>query len=345
MVEIKAKRGLGKKRNMTSLRGRKVLVTGAGGFIGSHLIEALINRGARVRAFVRYTSRGETGMLKYLSPAVLREVEIIYGDIRDAEAISLAAAAMEIICHLGALIGIPYSYLQPRDVAETNIFGTLNVLMAARRHGVQRVIHTSTSEVYGSAQTVPITERHPLHAQSPYSASKIAADKLAESFYCSYGTPVCILRPFNTYGPRQSDRAVIPTIISQALKRAEIHLGSLTTQRDYTFVEDTVNGFIKAAEQTALLGVEINLGNDQEISIGDLARKILTILDCDLPIIEDKKRLRPEQSEVERLRASNARAKELLGWEPNVSLDEGLRKTIRWIEEYPGLYQPSVYRV
>lgn len=325
--------------------GRKVLITGAGGFIGSHLVEALVVLGARVRAFVRYTSRGEIGVLKYVPRAILREIEIMAGDLRDLEAVSTAARSVEMIFHLASLIGIPYSYLYPRDVAETNIFGTLNVLMAARRHGVPRTIHTSSSEVYGTAQSVLVTEGHALQAQSPYAASKIAADKIAESFQRSYGLPVCILRPFNTYGPRQSDRAVIPTIISQALKGKEIRLGAVAPRRDYTFVRDTVAGFVSAGERAESVGLEINLGSDHEISIGDLARVILEILKRDLPIIEDPQRLRPEHSEVERLHAGNARARALLGWEPKVSLEEGLIETARWIEQHSELYQPLAYRI
>lgn len=328
-----------------SWTGRKVLVTGAGGFIGSHLVEALVQQGAQVRAFVRYNSRGDIGLLKYVPRNVVREVEIVAGDLRDNEAVEAVVASAEVVFHLGALIGIPYSYLYPRDVVETNILGTLNVLMAARRHEVRRVIHTSTSEVYGTGLSVPIVEGHPLQGQSPYAATKIAADKVAESFHRSYGLPLCTMRPFNTYGPRQSDRAVIPTIISQALKGKEIRLGAVWPTRDYTFVRDTVAGFIKAADCTEAVGIEINLGSNRDISIGDLAGIILKILGRSLPIIEDPGRLRPEKSEVQKLCADNSRARMLLEWEPKISLEEGLVETVRWIEEHFELYEPSVYRI
>lgn len=284
-------------------------------------------------------------MLKYVPPECVSNVEIVAGDLRDFEAVTKAVSSVEVIFHLGALIGIPYSYLRPREVAETNVLGTLNILMAARQYETPRVIHTSTSEVYGTALSVPITEEHPLKAFSPYAASKIAADKFSESFHRSYGLPVCIVRPFNTYGPRQSDRAVIPTIISQALKGMEIRLGALWPTRDYTFVQDTVAGFVKAAENTEIFGTEINLGSNQDISIGDLARKILYIMNRDLPVIEDPQRVRPEMSEVERLRTANTRAQKLLGWKPIVSLEEGLAETVRWVEEHFEMYDPYVYRV
>ena len=324
--------------------GKKVLITGAGGFIGSHLIEALVKLGAQVRAFVRYNSRGDIGLLKWIETDVLSEIEISAGDLRDGEAVSKAAESNDFVFHLGALIGIPYSYIHPREVTETNILGTFNVLMACRRCESPKMIHTSTSEVYGSAQRVPINEHHPLQGQSPYSASKIGADKLVESFVRSFGVKVCTVRPFNTYGPRQSDRAVIPTIISQALGGKEIKLGALWPRRDYTFVRDTVEGFIKAAESQETIGLEVNLGSNDDISIGDLAKKILKLLGRDIPIIEESSRVRPEMSEVKHLRADYSRAYQTFGWKPAVTLDQGLVETIKWIERHPAMYQTSDYR-
>jgi dTDP-glucose 4,6-dehydratase len=327
------------------LKGKQVLVTGAGGFIASHLVERLVAEGATVRAFVRYNSRGDAGLLRMLPLEVFSQVNVIAGDLRDGEAVRAAMTDVDTVFHLGALIAIPYSYLHPREVVDTNIMGTLNVLMAARDLGIQRVVHTSTSEVFGTAQYVPIDEDHPLQGQSPYSASKIGADKIAESFYCSYDLPVVTVRPFNTYGPRQSARAVIPTIITQALTRDEVHLGSLAPSRDFTFVLDTVDGFIRAAETENVLGEEFNLGNNATITIADLCAKIFEMLDKSPRIVIKSQRKRPEKSEVLRLHASNKKAKERLGWEPLVSLDEGLRITIKWISEHLELYKPDQYTV
>jgi len=327
------------------LKSTQVLVTGAGGFIASHLVERLVAEGARVRAFVRYNSRGDIGLLRMLPIEAFSKVDVIAGDLRDGEAIREAMQGVDTVFHLGALIAIPYSYLHPREVVETNVMGTLNVLMAARDLGIKRIIHTSTSEVYGTAQYVPIDENHPLQGQSPYSASKIGADKLAESFYRSFDLPVITVRPFNTYGPRQSARAVIPTIIMQALTRDEIHLGSLTPSRDFTFVLDTVNGFVCAAQAENVLGEEINLGNDATITIGELCERIFHILGKSPQIITEDKRVRPEKSEVLRLQASYKKASQLLGWQPQVSLDEGLRNTIYWISEHLDLYQTDQYMV
>lgn len=326
-------------------KGCKVLVTGAGGFIGSHLVETLVELGANVRAFVRYNSRGEIGLLRFLPKDILQDIEIVAGDLRDSHAVSAAVNSRQVVFHLGALIGIPYSYQNPGDAVATNVSGTLNVLMASRQDSIEKVIHTSTSEVYGTAQVIPITESHPLQGQSPYSASKIGADKIAESFFRSYNLPVCTIRPFNTYGPRQSDRAVIPTIVSQALRNTELRLGALWPRRDYTFVKDTVMGFIKAAASAEGLGMVVNLGSGQDITIGDLAEKILSLLGKSMPIIEDSQRIRPEQSEVGRLNSDFSRAHQLFGWEPTVSLDEGLNEVIKWVEQHQDLYEPSVYRV
>ncbi|MEW6405280.1 MAG: SDR family NAD(P)-dependent oxidoreductase [Chloroflexota bacterium] len=326
--------------------GNKVLVTGAGGFIGSHLVERLVSAGARVRAFVRYNSRNDPGMLKLVPPEVFAQVEVLQGDLRDTEAVRNAVRGADTVFHLGALIAIPYSYLNPREVIDVNIMGTLNVLMAARDFDVRRVVHTSTSEVYGTAQYVPIDEGHPLQGQSPYSASKIGADRIAESFYRSFETPLVTLRPFNTYGPRQSARAVIPTIIAQALTRAEVKLGSLEPARDFTFVQDTVEGFLKVAEAgESVLGEEINLGNDKAIRIGDLAEKIFGIVGRTPRIVTDPQRIRPGKSEVMKLWASNEKARRMIGWGPRISLDEGLRATIEWISTHLDLYQPDHYTV
>jgi dTDP-glucose 4,6-dehydratase len=325
--------------------GRAVLVTGAGGFIGSHLTERLIDEGAQVRAFVRYTSRGDLGLLNLLPPDKLAGVQVISGDLRDVEAVRGAVKGVDTVFHLGALIAIPYSYVHPREVIEVNVLGTTNVLMAGRDFAVRRIVHTSTSEVYGTAQYVPIDERHPLQGQSPYSASKIGADKIVESFVRSFELPVATLRPFNTYGPRQSARAVIPTIITQALARDAIRLGSLTPQRDLTFVADTVDGFLRMATHDAAVGQEVNIGADATIAIGELADKILRIVGRDLPIITEEQRMRPAASEVLRLWADNRKAAELIGWRPQVSLDEGLARTVEWISRNLNRYRPGVYEV
>jgi NAD dependent epimerase/dehydratase len=325
--------------------GKKVLVTGAGGFIASHLVERLAGEGAQVRAFVRYNSRNDVGVLRLISPEVFSQLEIVRGDLRDVEAVRGAVRDMDTVFHLGALIAIPYSYVNPREVIDVNIMGTVNVLMAARDFGVRRLVHTSTSEVYGTAQYTPIDEAHPLQGKSPYSASKIGADKITESFYRSFDVPVVTLRPFNTYGPRQSSRAVIPTIIVQALTRDEVKLGSLDPSRDFTFVADTANGFLRIAEAENVLGEEINLGNDNTIRIGDLVDKIFGIIGKTPRVVTDSRRIRPGKSEVMKLWVSNQKAKELIGWEPHVSLDEGLRLTIEWISAHLDLYRPDQYMV
>jgi len=330
---------------MSDWQGKLVLVTGAGGFIASHLVEQLVSEGAQVRAFVRYNSRNEVGLLRLLPPEVFAQLEVVHGDLRDVEAVRAASKNVDTIFHLGALIAIPYSYLHPREVIETNIMGTLNVLTAMRDLGLRRMVHTSTSEVYGTARYTPIDEAHPLQGQSPYSASKIGADKIVESFYRSFNVPVVTLRPFNTFGPRQSARAVIPTIISQALTRDEVHLGSLDTWRDFTFVKDTADGFLRIAAADNVVGDEINLGNNSAITIGDLAEKIFTILGKKVRIVTENQRMRPEKSEVLKLHAANQKAQDLIGWKPQVSLDQGLRLTIEWIKEHLSMYQPDQYTV
>ncbi len=324
---------------------KKVLVTGAGGFIGSHLMERLFELGAKIRAFVRYTSRADEGFIKYFSDDLRKNMDIIYGDIRELETVAKAMDGVDIIFNLAALVGIPYSYIHPQEVIEANTIGTLNVLMAARDVGIEKLVQTSTSEVYGTARYVPINEDHPKQPQSPYSASKIAADAIALSFYHSFDLPVAVIRPFNTYGPRQSDRAVIPSIISQALTKDRLTLGNTTPTRDFTFVTDTAEGFIKVAKSEKSVGMEINIGSGQEISIEDLIRKIISLVGRDIVVEHDKERVRPAHSEVERLCADNTRARNVLGWLPKVSLTRGLEETISFIKSNPGFYNPDKYRV
>lgn len=323
---------------------KRVLLTGAGGFIGSHLTEALLHKGANVRALTHYNSRNDPGFLSSHTPQH-RRLKIVAGDIQDLEAVRHAARGVDVIFHLAALVGIPYSYKHVHHVVEVNTIGTLNVLTAARENTVARFVHTSTSEVYGTARTVPISEEHPKQPQSPYSASKIGADALALAHHFSFGLPVTICRPFNTYGPRQSDRAVIPALIAQALHKDVITLGNLAPTRDFTFVSDTVNGFIKVAEAEACIGQEINLGTGTEISIGDLALKIIKLVGRDLNVQCADERMRPAASEVQRLCSNNTKAKELAGWSPKVNLDEGLLATLNWIRKASHSYDPDHYRV
>lgn len=324
-------------------KNKQTLVTGAGGFIGSHLVEKLVTEGAQVRAFVRYNSRNDPGLLRLVPSQIFSQVEIVAGDLRDAEAVLKAVNGCQYVFHLGALISIPYSYFHPVEVAESNFIGTLNVLLASRQPGINKLIHTSSSEVYGTAQRVPIDETHPLQGQSPYSASKIGADKLAESFYCAYGLPVVIVRPFNTYGPRQSARAVIPTVITQALTQQIIRLGNLESSRDFTYIDDTVKGFLNAAKTAGVEGETINLGNGQDIKIGDLAQKIIDKVGSSASIEVDSERLRPEASEVFRLLSDNSYAYQTLGWQPETTLDQGLEKTITWIKNHLELYKIGIY--
>lgn len=324
-------------------KNRRVLLTGGGGFIGSHLVEELVKTGARVRCFVHYNSRGDDGMIEELDNEIVESLEIIRGDLLDPVGVLNATKGMDTVFHLGALISIPYSYVHPYHVAQVNILGTMNVLSAAKDVGVRRIVHTSTSEVYGTARQVPISEEHPLQGQSPYSASKIGADKMAESFYCAYNLPVCTIRPFNTYGPRQSCRAVIPAIITQTLKNESVKLGSLHPTRDFTYVGDTVRGFIKMAEADNVVGEVFNIGSGSEISIGELANNIMSIIGVQKQIICEEKRTRPTNSEVERLVCDNSKAKKILDWHPKILLNEGLKKTISWMGENAFLYDTKRY--
>jgi NAD dependent epimerase/dehydratase len=325
--------------------GRRVLVTGAAGFIGSHLTEALANAGASVRAFVRYNSRNSYGWLELADPILMSNVEIFVGDLTNPEAVRGATSGCEIVLHLGALIPIPYSYRHPREYAAANIEGTINVLEACRETDVSRLVHTSSSEVYGTARTVPISENHPLEAQSPYAATKVAADKLALSYQRSFDTPVVVIRPFNTFGPRQTARAIIPTIITQALTRDVIELGSRVPTRDFLFVEDTIRGMMRCGERPGIEGEVLNLGTGEEISVGETAARILKLLAIDLPITDSTARLRPPNSEVERLVADPSKAKALLGWRPTVSFDEGLQRTIDWMRGALDYFKVEIYNV
>jgi len=326
-------------------KGKNILITGAAGFIGSHLAERLVTLGASVTAFVRYTSRGDVGLLNFLPKEILSHIHIIRGDLKDQDAITKAVKKKEIVFHLAALIGIPYSYIHPIDYVQTNVLGTSYLLNACLNKGVEKVVHTSTSEVYGSARYIPIDEEHPLQAQSPYSASKIAADQMAISFYRAFGLPVTIIRPFNTYGPRQSTRAIIPTIITQILRVGHVRLGSLYPSRDFTFVTDTVDGFIKIAEHPKTIGEIINIGSSKMISIKELTEIIFKLIDKKISITIEDRRKRPPKSEVERLMASTEKAKKIINWYPRVSLRDGLKKTIAWIQKNIHLYQIDCYHI
>ena len=326
------------------LQKKKILVTGAGGFIGSHLVESLVEKGYQVRAFIRYNSKNNWGWLE--NSPLRGDFEVYTGDIRDYDSVREAMKDVDVVFHLAALIGIPYSYVSPLAYVKTNIEGTYNVLQAARDRGVERVIQTSTSEVYGTAQYVPINEIHPLQPQSPYSATKIGADNLALSYYNSFQLPVMVVRPFNTYGPRQSARAIIPTIITQILQgNPKITLGNLTPTRDLNYVGDTVNGFMKISEADHLLGETVNIGSGREVAIGDLARLIASFMGCEIEIGQEGQRIRPERSEVERLLCDNGKIKQFTGWEPEYSLEEGLKETIAWFKENKNLYKPEIYNV
>jgi len=328
--------------------GKKVLVTGADGFIGSHLLEHLIEEGFQVKAFVYYNSFNSWGWLDTLPKEVLNKIEIFTGDVRDPNGVRTAVKGVDIIYHLAALIAIPYSYHSPDSYVDTNVKGTLNILQAARDFNIERVIVTSTSEVYGTALYVPIDEKHPKQGQSPYSASKIGADAMADSFFRSFDLPVTIVRPFNTFGPRQSARAVIPTIITQLLAGAtEIKLGALHPTRDLLFVKDTVKGFVEISNSSQTIGQEINIATQQEISIKDLAQNIINIINPNAKIISDDVRLRPEKSEVERLLGSAEKIKSLTKWEPSFNLEQGLQQTIEWFRNPINLkqYKTDIYNV
>lgn len=320
---------------------KRVLVTGAGGFIGSHLTERLVELGANTRALVHYNSQGSWG---WLDQSPLRNnIEVIAGDVTDRDSIYRAMQEVEIVFHLAALIAIPYSYHAPASYVRTNVEGTLNLLQVARELNVERIVHTSTSEVYGAACYIPINESHPLKGQSPYSASKIGSDKLAEAFHLSFGLPVVTVRPFNTFGPRQSVRAVIPTIVTQCLTRTKVRLGNLHPTRDFNYISNTVDGFVAAASVPLAIGQTINLGSGREINIGELAQVIARLAGRPLVVENDGERARPQKSEVERLMADNKLAYTLLGWEPVISLEEGLAKTIEWIQQHMEGYRTDAY--
>lgn len=319
------------------------IVTGAGGFIGSHLLERLVSSGSQVRAFVHYNSMSRWGNLDLLDKDVLDNIEIFQGDIKDPFAVDRAVEGCRVVFHLASLIAIPYSYIAPESFVSTNVLGAVNVLEACRRHNVEKIIHTSTSECYGTARTVPMNEQHPLQSQSPYSASKNGADMMAESYYRSFGVPVSIVRPFNTYGPRQSARAIIPTIVTQVVTGSRLRLGNLSPTRDLTYVSDTVDGFIRAAETDACVGQVVNIGNGREISMGDLARKIMNLMGREIEISQEDERTRPPLSEVDRLVCDNSKARDLMGWQPKVGLDEGLLRTIEWVQANLSQFKAGIY--
>ena len=327
---------------MGSWERRRVLVTGGEGFIGSHLVDRLLAEGADVRALVHYNPFGRWGWLQEKAG----DVEILAGDVRDADRVASAVAGTDVVFHLAALIGIPYSYDAPESYVQTNVLGTYNVLSGCRRAGVQRLVQTSTSEVYGSAIRVPIDESHPLQPQSPYSASKIGGDMLALSFFHSFQLPVAVVRPFNTYGPRQSARAVIPAILGQIFGgSSELRVGATTPTRDFNYVEDTVRGFLAVAECDRALGNVVNIGSGREISVADLIELLVKISGRAVTIVKDEERLRPEGSEVQRLLCDNTRAREWAGWEPQVTLEEGLARTAAWVEEHHGTLKAGSYQV
>jgi len=329
-----------------SWMGRKVLVTGADGFIGSHLTERLVALGADVRAFCFYNSNGSLGWLDDAEPAVKISLDVRLGDIRDARFVEEACRGVDTVFHLAALIAIPYSYAAPESFVDTNVKGTLNVLEGARRAGCRRMVNTSTSEVYGTPDGVPIRETHPLQGQSPYSASKIAADKLCEAYYCSFKVPVVTLRPFNTYGPRQSTRAVLPTLLVQLLAgKKEVKLGRLDPRRDLTFVADTVEGFVKAADAEGIEGKVIQLGTGRTVSVGEIFAIACKTLGVSAKVVQEEARLRPDASEVMVLLSDPSLARACLGWEASIPLEEGLSRTARWLEKHLHLYDPERYHV
>lgn len=329
-----------------NIKNKNIVVTGAGGFIGSHLTEELVRRGANVKALVHYNSRNNWGSLELSEKSILDKVEVVAGDITDPFFVKTVTKDTDILFHLAALIGIPYSYIAPESYVNVNIKGTLNVLQAGLENNIGKIVHTSTSETYGTAKYTPIDELHPLKGQSPYSASKIGADKLVESYFLSFDLPVATIRPFNTFGPRQSARAIIPTIITQALVRNEVNIGSLSPVRDLTFVADTVNGFIKVGVSENSIGEVINIGTGSGVTIGELLKRILHILEKDdIRIFENKERVRPDKSEVMELICDNSKAKRLLDWNPQYTLDEGLADTIEWMRKHTNLYKTENYVV
>ena len=331
---------------MSTLAGQTVLVTGADGFIGSHLTEALVAAGAKVRAFCLYNSHGSWGWLEDARPEDQAKIDVRMGDIRDARFVEAALEGVDVVFHLAALIAIPYSYVAPESFIDVNVRGTLNVLEAARRHRVRRFVHTSTSEVYGTPADLPIRETHPLNAQSPYAASKVAADQLVLAYHMSYGVPATVLRPFNTYGPRQSTRAVLPTILSQlAAGQTEVQLGRVDTRRDLTFVADTVDGFVRAGTADGIEGQTIQLGTNRAVSIAELFEMACKVLGVSASIVTDQRRVRPDASEVLVLQSDPARARERLGWQPQVSLEEGLARTVAWLRSSTTRYKVEYLHV
>lgn len=324
---------------------QKVLVTGSEGFIGSHLAEELVRMGADVTALVQYNSFNNWGWIETFDKSIKESLKVVTGDVREIDGLKKIIAGKDIVFHLAALIAIPYSYFSPMAYVKTNVEGTLNVMQACLDAGVSKIVHTSTSEVYGTAMYVPIDEDHPLQGQSPYSASKIGADKIVESFYRSFNLPVATMRPFNTYGPRQSARAVIPTIIVQALTEGVIKLGATTPTRDFTFVKDTIQGFIKIGQNDNTIGQVINIGSGFEISIGKLADKIAKIMGKEITVQTEEQRLRPEKSEVNRLLADNTKADQLVNWKPDYTLDQGLAITVEWIKENLDKYKAQIYNL
>ena len=325
------------------IKGSKVFVTGGCGFIGSHLVEELVRKGCEVTCLVEYNPENDLGLLKEADKSILSKIKFVFGDILDENTLTGAMKGCDYVFHLAAVISIPYSYQSPRHTVDTNVIGTLNVLQAARNNRVKKLVHTSTSEVYGSAQYIPIDEKHPLVGQSPYSASKIGADKIAESFYLSYELPVVTVRPFNCFGERQSLRAVIPTIITQALQGKDVKLGNLHTTRDYTYVRDTVQGFIKAVEAETSVGKVFNISSNFEIPIKAIAENIIALVNPALKIITEPQRIRPENSEVQRLWGDNTQAKKELGWKPQHTFDEGLKNTINYYKNKIHLLRPEEY--
>jgi NAD dependent epimerase/dehydratase len=330
---------------MSSLAGARALVTGAGGFVGAHLVAALVRQGSQVRAFTHYNSRNDRGALDWHDASLISETEVVAGDLRDAESVTRAMVGMDVVFHLGALIAIPYSYVNPRGFFETNVLGTLNVAQATLDHGVERVVHTSTSETYGTARQTPMTESHPLEPQSPYAASKVGADKLMESYRCAYELPVVVLRPFNTYGPFQSARAVIPTIISQALDGGELMLGSLEPRRDLLYVDDTVAAFLAAATSPDAPGRTIHIGTGVDFAIGEIVEIVGELMGRELVVRRADERVRPAASEVQRLLCDASLARELLGWEPATEFRDGLARTIEWIRDNQSRFRAREYAV